>query len=60
VIVPTGAIAHTLPLFARGTFEHRVPLRQRQTLYTRFGDWLAYLSVAVSALALGAATVRRA
>lgn len=60
VIAPSGAIVHSMPLFARGTFEHRVPLSTRQTLYTRFGDWLVYLSTAVSALVLGAAAVRRA
>jgi apolipoprotein N-acyltransferase len=30
-----------------------VPLRTRTTLYTRFGDWVAYLGMVVSALVLG-------
>jgi apolipoprotein N-acyltransferase len=60
LILPSGEIMRSLPLFARGTLEGRVPLRTRETLYTRFGDWLAYLSLAVSGLALGAAVWRRA
>jgi apolipoprotein N-acyltransferase len=51
-IAPSGAIVQSLPLFARGTMTGRVPLRSRQTLYTRFGDWLAYLALGVSASAL--------
>ena len=60
VIAPSGEITRSLPLFARGTLTERVPLRNRQTLYTRFGDWLAYLSVAVAALTFGAVAWRRA
>ena len=60
IIAPNGEIVSTLPLFARGILVERVPLRIRRTLYTRFGDWLAYLSLAVSAAALGAAAWRRA
>jgi len=52
VILPTGEIERSLPLFVRGTLEGRIPLRVRETLYTRFGDWLAYLALAVSALML--------
>jgi apolipoprotein N-acyltransferase len=52
LIAPSGEIVSSLPLFVRGTLEGRVPLRSRQTLYTRFGDWLAYLAVAVSAAML--------
>jgi apolipoprotein N-acyltransferase len=59
-IAPSGRIVQSLPLFARGTMTVRVPLRARQTLYTRLGDWLAYLSMTVSALALGVACSRRA
>ncbi len=58
-IAPSGAIVQSLPPFARGTMTVRVPLRARQTLYTRLGDWLAYMSMAVSALALGTACWRR-
>jgi apolipoprotein N-acyltransferase len=52
LIAPSGEIVRSLPLFVRGTLEGRVPLRVRQTLYTRFGDWLAYLAVGVSAVML--------
>ena len=60
MIAPSGEITRSLPLFARGTLMQRMPLRERETLYTRFGDWLAYLALAVSAVALGAAARRRA
>jgi apolipoprotein N-acyltransferase len=60
IIAPTGEIARTLPLYARGFLAERVPLRAGRTLYTRFGDWLAYLGLAVSAAGLGAAAARRA
>lgn len=52
LILPSGAIVRSLPLFTRGTLDGRIPLRTRQTLYTRFGDWLAYAALAVSALVL--------
>src|SRR5262245_54631339 len=51
-IAASGEITQALPLFARGTLNGRVALRDRQTLYTRFGDWLAYLGLAVSAAVL--------
>ena len=60
MIAPSGEIRASLPLFRRGLLIERVPLRNRQTLYTRFGDWLAYLSLAVSALGFGVAALRRA
>ena len=54
-ITPTGRIARSLPLFERGTLVDDIALRTTTTLYTRFGDWLAWLSLAVTAagLALG-------
>ena len=55
MIAPSGAILRTLPLFRRGTLIERVPLRDRETLYTRLGDWLAYLSLVVTAVAFVAA-----
>lgn len=54
VIAPNGQIIRRLTLFRRGTALEVVPLRSRQTLYTRFGEWLAYLSLAVSAGSCGA------
>jgi len=49
VIAPTGQIVRSLPLFAKGTLVEDIPLRARTTVYTRFGDWLAWLSLAVTA-----------
>lgn len=54
-IAPTGRIVRALGLFERGTMAERVPLRAGQTLYTRFGDWVAYLALAVSVVALAVA-----
>jgi apolipoprotein N-acyltransferase len=54
-ITPTGRIARSLPLFERGILVDDIALRATTTLYTRFGDWLAWLSLAVTGagLALG-------
>jgi apolipoprotein N-acyltransferase len=54
-IAPSGEITRSLPLFVRGTLEGRVPLRSRVTVYTRFGDWLVYLALAVSAAVFASA-----
>jgi apolipoprotein N-acyltransferase len=54
IIAPSGQILQRLTLFRRGTASERVPLRKRETLYTRWGEWLAYLSLAASACSLGA------
>src|SRR5581483_8517920 len=45
-ILPTGEIAEPLGLFQRGDLFRRLPLRTLDTLYLRFGDWLAYLALA--------------
>jgi apolipoprotein N-acyltransferase len=58
LIAPSGEITRSLPLFVRGTLEGRVPLRNRETFYTRFGDWLAYLALAVSAVTLASTRPR--
>jgi apolipoprotein N-acyltransferase len=54
VIAPNGQIVRRLTLFRRGTTSEVVSLRSGQTLYTRLGEWLAYLSLAVCAGSLGA------
>ncbi len=59
-IDPRGRVVRSMGLYERGVLSYDIPLRRRQTLYTRFGDWLAGLSVAVSGLALAGATWRRA
>jgi apolipoprotein N-acyltransferase len=59
-IAPSGRIMERLELYERGNLIARLPLRGRETLYTRWGDWLPYASVAVSAVALVAAALGRA
>jgi apolipoprotein N-acyltransferase len=51
LIASDGRVGPTLPLFQRGFLTLSVPLRSRTTLYTRFGNWLVYLCVALSAAA---------
>jgi apolipoprotein N-acyltransferase len=58
-VEPSGRVRGTLPLFERGFMHHRVTLRTRTTLYTRFGDWLAYGCLALTAGVLGFALFRR-
>jgi apolipoprotein N-acyltransferase len=54
-IAPTGEVIRRMGLFERGVLTERLPLRAGTTLYTRLGEWLAWLSLAVSAAALAAA-----
>ncbi len=58
-VEPSGRVSRRLPLFERGVLNGPLPLRTRSTLYTRLGDWLAYLCVIVSVSALGFALSRR-
>src|SRR5262245_8185596 len=58
-IAPTGMIIRRLHLFERGVMTETVSLRTRQTLFTRLGDWLGLLSLAVTTAA-AAGTWRRA
>ena len=57
MIAPSGAIVRWFPLFERGVLTDRIPLRRVETLYTRLGDWLVYLSLAVSGAAVAAGRV---
>ncbi len=59
-IDPRGRIVSSLGLYERGILIHEVPLRRGETLYTRFGDWLAGLSAGVSGMVLIGAGWRRA
>jgi apolipoprotein N-acyltransferase len=54
-----GRVGPQLPLFERGILSARVPLRSRTTVYTRFGDWLVYLSLALCVAASLAAFARK-
>jgi apolipoprotein N-acyltransferase len=58
-VAPDGRVGPTLPLFDRGILSAPIPLRSRTTLYTRFGDWLVYLCVALCAAAWIAAFARK-
>jgi apolipoprotein N-acyltransferase len=58
-IAPSGRIESSLGLFERGNLIGGVALRRRETLYTRWGDWLPLLSLAISALALVASALGR-
>src|SRR5207245_3377391 len=57
-IAPSGIIVRRLHLFERGVMTESVPLRARRTLFTRLGDWLGLLSLAVTTAAV-AGTWRR-
>jgi apolipoprotein N-acyltransferase len=57
-IAPSGQIVRRMKLFERGVLTDRVALRVGRTLYTRLGDWLAFVSLAATA-ALLAAVLRR-
>ena len=56
---PDGRVGRTLLLFERGVLSGPVPLRSRTTLYTRFGDWLVYVCLGLSAAAWAAASIRK-
>ena len=58
-IAPTGQIVRRTRLYERGVAVDRVRLRVGRTLYGRLGDWPAWLGLAVSGAALGAAGRRR-
>lgn len=58
-VEPTGRIGPTLPLLERGILRRRIALRDRTTLYTRFGDWLVYASAGVGAAGVALALCRR-
>jgi len=55
-IAPTGQVLRRLDLGSRAVLVDRLPLRTRETIYTRFGDWLGWLALGVAAAALGLAT----
>lgn len=59
VIDPYGRIRARLPVDTRTALSARYDLRTDRTLYTRWGDWWAYLSVVSSLLALGWNFARR-
>ena len=58
-IVPTGQILRRLSLYRRAVMAERLPLRAGETLYSRFGEWLAYLALGVTVGTLVASARRR-
>jgi apolipoprotein N-acyltransferase len=58
-VSPAGRITRLLPLFERGVLTAPLELRRRTTLYTRWGDWLAYACLGLSAVGLGVPLFRR-
>jgi apolipoprotein N-acyltransferase len=57
-VAPSGQVIRRLGLFERGVITDRVPLRTGQTLFTRLGDWMAYVSLALAAVSVGRAARR--
>jgi apolipoprotein N-acyltransferase len=50
---PYGRIVSELPTDVRATLSARYAYRDDETLYTRFGDWLPWLSLVVAVISLG-------
>jgi apolipoprotein N-acyltransferase len=60
MIDPDGRILRELPAFTEGVLAGSVPVvRGPRTLYTAWGDWLPWVFLGLSAVAVGAAIVRR-
>jgi apolipoprotein N-acyltransferase len=59
-VAPTGQIVRHLGLFQRGVISDQVPLRQGRTLFTRLGDWVAWVSLGLAAVSVGTAARRSA
>lgn len=56
VIDPYGRIRHRIDLFRRDILWGEVQPRSELTIYTRWGDWFAYASIAVMMLAAALST----
>jgi apolipoprotein N-acyltransferase len=57
---PSGRVRRALPLGERGVLVDRVPLRRRETLYARWGDWFVYACLALAGATAGFTYFRRA
>jgi apolipoprotein N-acyltransferase len=57
-IAPSGRIVRRMGLFERGIMTDRVSVRSVDTLYTRLGDWVAYVGFVVSGFVLITAGAR--
>jgi apolipoprotein N-acyltransferase len=58
VIRPDGQVAGEIPPDQPGVLQARWGFESRQTFYTRYGDWFAYLACALAAVGLLAARGR--
>jgi apolipoprotein N-acyltransferase len=56
---PSGRVRRTLGLGERGVLADRLPLRQRETLYARWGDWFVYACLALVGATAGFTYFRR-
>lgn len=53
IVDPAGRIVSRTGVWTRETLVHRVPMLKGSTVYARFGDWLGWLCVLLSALSIG-------
>lgn len=53
IIAPDGSIKVETPYWKTTAFNYNVPVHTSQTLYTRFGDWLPFLMMALSIFGIG-------
>ncbi len=53
IIAPDGSVEVETPYWETTAFDFEVPVLTSQTLYTRFGDWLPYLMIALSIFGIG-------
>ncbi len=56
---PSGRVRRALTLGERGVLADRLPLRHRETLYARWGDWFVYACLALVAAGAGFTHFRR-
>ena len=56
---PSGRVRRTLALGERGVLTDRLPLRHRETLYARWGDWFVYACLALVGATAGFTHFRR-
>ena len=48
IIRPDGTVEQKTDYWVRTGFSSTIPVLEKQTLYTRFGDWLSYLCLALT------------
>ena len=53
IIAPDGSVKVETPYWKTTAFNYEVPVLTSETIYTRFGDWLPYLMMALSIFGIG-------